>query len=916
MDHQALTPRPDLDSRKVVEDFYGYLAILWRGWRYPAVLSAIALVLAMIYVARLRPTYDASARLLVLQQGGQPLNVASNHVANNGDLFQSVDGYSNSLSTHVMILRSPLIVEQALALSGLKGVSTATVISRLKVNLPDSSARVLELEYRSESRDEAVRVVDAVIRSYDDFLKKNYQRNSDDVIALIVKARDELSTDLRKLEQEYLEFRQKSPTPGGKGEGPTFITRRLDQWDQAIHQATVRELQLKQQLELGRQLSEEGAGAATVASALNQLNGLEGNARVTANVADGGGGGSSPGLSPERIEAELADVEFRRRTAEELVVQLRAEQAAEGGNPPVRDEDVAQAFHAEPPAAALSAELSKARAKLEQTRRVTRQPSDPSVLAITRRIKELEKEIGQLWQRRVPAIRAELAQVREDPVRAQAETELRSLRAREASLRKQSEEFRSARLTQLRKERDDLIARLGPKHERVRAVEGQLERLGEPLEEAAMGTVQPQARALVQAIERGLKSVEAMRAEIEQRFRRDLEESRKSEIDLLAETNLRNNLERQRMLFHSVVDQLKQAQLVSDFGSVTARVLNPPAASENRARSSSILCVALVLGLGLGGGLAFLADLMDARLRSLSEIRKVLELKVLGLVPETAATQLNKDFSVGLISHLLPRSLMAEAYKAVRTSLDLLRRNVGAQVLLVTSPQPGDGKSTTISNLAITLAHAGRRVLLIDADLRRPTQHQIHELNRSPGLTHILKDVLPLHRVVQRTPIDNLDFLAAGPEVANPAELLSSVRLSTLIEEARRCYDVVLLDSSPMLAVTDPSILASVVDGIVLIIRLSATRRHDLEETQELFRTLGTPLMGAVINGMIQEPFGYGYGSGYGYVYGVYGTSETRSAGAATGLKALARLTSTRNAADPPEFEMADQDANGRVTID
>ena len=100
-------------------------------------------------------------------------------------------------------------------------------------------ARVLELGYSTGTRDEAVRVVDAVIRSYDRFLKDNYQKNSNEVIALIVKARDELSTELKKLEQEYLEFRQKSPAHGGNGEGQTFVARRLDQWDQAINQATV-----------------------------------------------------------------------------------------------------------------------------------------------------------------------------------------------------------------------------------------------------------------------------------------------------------------------------------------------------------------------------------------------------------------------------------------------------------------------------------------------------------------------------------------------------------------------------------------------------------------------------------------------------------------------------------------------------
>jgi capsular exopolysaccharide synthesis family protein len=313
------------------------------------------------------------------------------------------------------------------------------------------------------------------------------------------------------------------------------------------------------------------------------------------------------------------------------------------------------------------------------------------------------------------------------------------------------------------------------------------------------------------------------------------------------------------MLFNSVVDQLKQAQLVSDYGSITAQILNPPVATEKRPSIVSALCAALVLGLGLGGGMAFVADLIDARVRSLSEIRKVFDLRVLGIIPQLTHEQLDPEVVPGLISHALPRSLLAESYKTVRTSLDLIRRNLNARVLLVSSPESGDGKSTIASNLAISLAHAGRKVLLIDADLRRPTQHLIHGLHRSPGLTHVLKDVLPYHRAVQRTPIDNLDLLTAGPEVSNPAELLASPRLASFVEEMRPLYEVVIFDSSPLLAVTDASIIASVVDSITLVVRVSATRRHSLERTLELLATLETPVLGMVVNGLVCAQHGYGY---------------------------------------------------------
>ncbi len=156
MQQLPLTVQTQTDSRKLVEDLYDFLGTLVRGWRLIAVCVGITLVLAVIYLARVKPVYQASARLLVLQHGGQPLTVA-NGTSSHDNLLQSVDGYSNSLTTHIMIIRSPLIVGRSLAAAGLKDVSAGSVIAGLSVKLPDPAARVLELSYKAGSRDEAVR---------------------------------------------------------------------------------------------------------------------------------------------------------------------------------------------------------------------------------------------------------------------------------------------------------------------------------------------------------------------------------------------------------------------------------------------------------------------------------------------------------------------------------------------------------------------------------------------------------------------------------------------------------------------------------------------------------------------------------------------------------------------------------------
>ncbi len=269
---QQLPLAVQTDSRKLVEDLYDFLGMLVRGWLIVAVCIATTMTAAVIYLARAKPVYQASARLLVLQHGGQPINVAGSTTSHDS-LFQAVDGYSNTLTTHIMIIKSPLIVGRSLAAAGLKNLSTGSVIGGLTVKLPEPAARVLELSYKAGSADEAVKVVDSVIKSYDRFLQENYQKNSNQVLDLITKARDELSADLKKLEKEYLEYRQKSTGHPSAGDSKTFIARRLDQWDQAISQAMLKSLNLKSQLELGRTLADDGAGVDEVMSVLGLVGG-------------------------------------------------------------------------------------------------------------------------------------------------------------------------------------------------------------------------------------------------------------------------------------------------------------------------------------------------------------------------------------------------------------------------------------------------------------------------------------------------------------------------------------------------------------------------------------------------------------------------------------------------------------------
>jgi succinoglycan biosynthesis transport protein ExoP len=441
-----------------------------------------------------------------------------------------------------------------------------------------------------------------------------------------------------------------------------------------------------------------------------------------------------------------------------------------------------------------------------------------------------------------------------------------TLRARESALREQLNSLVADRLTGLRREQADLTQRFGETHPQVQQVQSQIARLQGQAERRPRLPGDEKTASLLGSIAESLKSIESLRKDLQTRFEQDLNASKQTEIKQLEENNLRGNLERQRALFNSVVDQLRQAQLSSEFGSISTQAISPTSVAAERPNLAVIMIFAILVGSGLGGAAAFLADFLDARVRTVSEVRRLLDLSVIGVIPELSPGEIGTAKVVGLLTHKIPQSALAETYKAARTTLEFLQRSRQARLLMVTSPNPGDGKSTTASNLAISLARAGRRVLLIDADLRRSVLHSLYDLGEGKGLADVLEGQGGITLSVHPTVVFNLDVMPSGRKRDNPAELLASHRLSELLEEARRIYDVVIIDTSPLLAVTDPSIVAGAVDGIVLVVRLGVTRRVDVDRTNEIIKTLGIPAIGVVANGVSKEEIRLrsSYHSGYG----------------------------------------------------
>jgi len=191
-----------------------------------------------------------------------------------------------------------------------------------------------------------------------------------------------------------------------------------------------------------------------------------------------------------------------------------------------------------------------------------------------------------------------------------------------------------------------------------------------------------------------------------------------------------------------------------------------------------------------------------------------------------------------------------------------------ARTLVVTSPAPGEGKSTIISNLAIAMAQAGQKVLLIDADLRRPTQHKIFlRGRRARGLSLVLTGQMPVEQAIEPTGVENLEVLTCGPEVPNPAEILGGETLAATIRALAQRYDRVLIDSPPVAAVTDPLILAALCDVTILVLRAEQSTRRVSTQARDSLAGVEARLLGVAVNGVPLKSNRYGYYGSYRYQY-------------------------------------------------
>jgi len=324
-------------------------------------------------------------------------------------------------------------------------------------------------------------------------------------------------------------------------------------------------------------------------------------------------------------------------------------------------------------------------------------------------------------------------------------------------------------------------------------------------------------------------------------------------------------------------DLRSQTVLTKDHGGYDAKqiskIVGPLASGAGRL---VYLFVGGILGVGAGFGLAYLAEVTDRSFQTPDEIRKQLGHPILGHIPTIRVDDQEKKQGSKVEGQLCtwhkPKSTEAEAYRGLRTGLYFSTQNRGHQVIQITSPNAGDGKSTLSGNLSISIAQSGKRIVLIDADMRKPRVHKIFGLeNQEKGLSTLIEGKSTIPESTLASEIPNLFLIPCGPRPANPAELLTSPRFAQLLEELRQLYDIVIVDTPPLLGVSDPCVVAPRMDGVILNILLNKSARSSAMRACEMLAGLDTRVLGVVVNcfdaKMRSGAYGYSYSYGYKYSY-------------------------------------------------
>jgi succinoglycan biosynthesis transport protein ExoP len=395
----------------------------------------------------------------------------------------------------------------------------------------------------------------------------------------------------------------------------------------------------------------------------------------------------------------------------------------------------------------------------------------------------------------------------------------------------------------------------------------------------------------------------------------DALERQKQEANKLNESAIEYNIikrdsETYRTLYEGLLQKLKEAGVSAGLKSNNFRIVDrastPGAPIEPNVPRN--LLFALVLGLASGVGLAFMLEGLDNTVRTTEQAQAISGLPSLGMIPlgsrsaregpnpKRLVIATSKE-AVELVTQVRPQSQMAESYRALRTSLLLSNLGAPPKVIMVTSALPQEGKTTTSINCAVVLAQKGVRVLLIDADLRRPSIHKTLGMGPHSGLSNVLTGSTTLEQAITRTAIlPNLFVLAAGTPPPNPAELLASTNMRDVLAQLREQYDHIVIDTPPSLSVTDAVVLSPRADAAVLVIRSGQTTKTALRRSRDILMQVNAKVVGVLLNAVDLSSPDYYYYYEYKGKYSNYYRDEPSSGHNEDGDEAEERSPSSSSA--------------------
>ena len=353
-------------------------------------------------------------------------------------------------------------------------------------------------------------------------------------------------------------------------------------------------------------------------------------------------------------------------------------------------------------------------------------------------------------------------------------------------------------------------------------------------------------------------------------------------------------------MFAILLEKGEEARIKSATGTGGIRILDSPVMPQRPvpAHVPRNLAVGLMLGLGLGFGLAMLRDYLDNTIRSQDELTRHTGLAVMGAVAEIkvkdpagrkpvrpaqveeaettgpAAYAFSSNGYTGhLISQMKPREPVVDAYRTLRTNLQFASVDQPISALLVTSALPGEGKTLSTANIAISFAELGQRVLIIDGDMRKPRQHTLFRLKSTPGLADCMARGLSAGQVIYQTSVPNLRLVPCGTIPPNPAEMIASQRMGDFIAQCRMMFDLVVIDAPPVRLVTDPLLFAAKATHVLLVVKANSTQMRDVQEASALMRRAQTPILGVLFN-YVKTTRGYGDYHRYNHYYDSFSTKS------------------------------------------